>query len=341
MYLLNLFMVSQTEKSQIKQLLESIFFKDDNVSFYFLKKSKIKPEFEYQIPFKTKKKVSTGKVNSTQKQLQKETGIPWKFVQWSKFIGKILPESKVYKVPFFNTQDIEIKNPWRVCPIGKHWVRRHPKHLQTSKVTDHDGHCRKNPSKKDLLKGDEMELITTSELFLNPKVKVSKNNLKMPLVSLEKQNQYDDLISGWTAYWNDIFQLKNPLHPNYVKALMATESTFNPKAKAPNPKPTGLARGLMQLTERTTRQARDYKLREYRGHFIDLEYEDLWDPNKNIAFGVRHIFRKRETAKWVLKREPTWLEVLMDYKGRLKSKTEKTKEVEEKLKAILQKMDTE
>lgn len=164
-------MPNQKEKYQIKKLLESIFFKNDNISFFFLKKSKIKSEFQYQILFKTKKIVSLEKVNSSLKQLQKQTGAPWEFVQWSKFIGKIIPISKVYKFPFFDTQNIELKNPWRVCPIGEHWVRRHPKQLRTGKITDHDGHCRINPSKKDLLKGDEMELIASSDLFLNPKVK--------------------------------------------------------------------------------------------------------------------------------------------------------------------------
>lgn len=336
-------MPSRNETLQIKLYLESIFLKDDNISFYFLKESKIKTELENKIPFKTKKKTSAEKAKSIEKNIQKELGINWEFIQWSKFIGKVIPESKVYKIPFFDTKDIEVKNPWRVCPTGEHWVRRHPKHLHSGKVTDHDGHCRKNPSRKDLLKGDEMELIATSDLFLNPKVKVSKNNLQLPLVSLKAQNQYDDLISGWTAYWNNIFQLKEPLHPNYVKALMATESTFNPKAQASNPKPTGPARGLMQITEETTRQAKDHKSREYRDHYIDLEYEDLWDPNKNIAFGVRHLFRKRDTAKWVLKREPTWFEVVMDYKGRLRSRTKKTQEVKAKLKKNLNsmEMDTE
>lgn len=330
-------MANKEQKAQIKQLLESIFLKDDNISFFFLKKSK----FQFQIPFKTKKEVSAKKISSIQEQLQKETGVQWEFIQWSKFIGKIVPESKVYKAPFLDTRDIEIKNSWRVCSIGEHWVRRHPKQLRTGQITDHDGHCRKNPSKKDLLKGDEMELIATSDLFLNPKVKVSKNNIKMPLVTLEKQNQYDDLISGWTAYWNDVFQLKNPLHPNYVKALMATESTFNPKAKAPNPKQIGLARGLMQLTERTTRWAKDLKIREYRDHYIDLEYEDLWDPNKNIAFGVRHLFRKRETAKNRLKRDPTWLEVVTDYKGMLKSNSKEAQKVKKDLTEYLELMGME
>jgi hypothetical protein len=97
----------------------------------------------------------------------------------------------------------------------------------------------------------------------------------------------------------------------------------------------------MQLTEKTTREARDYKLREYRDHFINLDYEELWDPNKNIAFGVRHIFRKRETAKWRLKREPTWFEVLMDYKGMLKSKSADSKKVRERLTKFLNALDSE
>jgi hypothetical protein len=117
-------MPNKDEKLQIQKLLESIFSKDDNISFYFLKKSKVKTELENKIPFKTKKKTSAEKVKSIEKKLQKESGMNWEFIQWSKIVGKVLPESKVYKVPFFfDTQDIEVKNPWRVCPIGEHWVR--------------------------------------------------------------------------------------------------------------------------------------------------------------------------------------------------------------------------
>ncbi len=334
-------MASKEEKKQIEKLLESLFVKDDNIKFYFLKKSKVKSEFEHKIPFKTKKRISATKLKSLQKKIQNETGVEWDFIWWTKAIGDILTESKVYKIPFLDTENYEIRSPWRVCPLGEHWVRRHSKYLKTGKLTDHDGHCRKNPSKKDLLKGDEMDLISIMDLFLNPKVKVSKKNLKLPLVSLERQNKYDDLISGWTAYWNNIFQLKNPLHPNHVKALIATESTFDPEVKAFNPAPTGPAIGLMQMTEQASRWAKDYKLGEYRDHFIDLEYEELSDPNRNIALGVRHLFRKRETAKGALKREPSWLEVLMDYKGMLRSKTPKSKAVRIKLSEIFELMGME
>jgi hypothetical protein len=326
------------EKIQIKQFLKIFLEKENGIKFYFLKKSKINSDIEYSIPFKTKKKSSPKKIQTIQKIIQQTMDKPWQFKHWSKFIGKEIAESKVYKIPFLNTDDIEIKSPWRVCPIGEHWVRRHPKQLQSWTVTDHDGHCRKNPSKKDFLGGDEMDLMASKKIFLNPKVKASKIDLGICL-SLENQNQFDHLISGWTAYWNDIFKLENPLHPNHVKALMATESTFNPKAIATtNPKLIGPARGLMQLTEKTTRLEKNLKTREYRNQYIDLEYEDLWDPNKNIAFGVRHLFRKRETANWILKREPTWFEVLMDYKGKLKSKSRETKNVEIKLEKIFNKL---
>jgi hypothetical protein len=331
-------MSSKEEKEQIKQFLKVFFDKDDKIQFYFLKKSKITSELEYKIPFKTKKKLSVKKIRSVQQKILTELNLPWEFSQWSKFIGKTVTESKVYKIPFLNTEDIKLKTIWRVCPIGEHWVRRHSKNLSSGEMTDHDGHCRKNPSNKDLLGADEMDLMSNTEVFLNPKIRTSGNGLGEKLLSLEKQNQYDELISGWTAYWNDVFQLDNPLHPNHVKALIASESMFNPKAKANNPKPIGLARGLMQITEKSARLARDHKYGEYQDHFIDLEYEDLWDPNKNISFGVRHLFRKRETAKWILKREPSWFEVLMDYKGMLKSQSKHAqtarKNLEKYLKAL-------
>ncbi len=326
-------MPRKDEKIQITKLLESIFSKDDNISFYFLKRSKVTPESENKIPFKTKKKASAEKVKTIEMKFQKESGVNWEFIQWSQFIGKIIPESKVYKIPFFDSQNVEIKNPWRVCPIGEHWVRRHPKHLNSGKVTDHDGHCRKNPSKKDLLKGDEMNLISTSQLFLKPKVKVSNISLQIKMVTLKDQNQYDDLISGWTAYWNNIFMLPNPLHPNHVKALLATESKFIKTAIGKNKNPKiGPARGLMQITEATARRMRDGREKDYRDQFLELSYEELWEPNKNICAGIRQIFRKRETAKAVLKREPTWFEVMMDYKGWLKGNSKHANTDKEELK---------
>ena len=44
--------------------------------------------------------------------------------------------------------------------------------------------------------------------------------------SLE-ENDYDQLITGWVKYWNEVLKTKIPLDPNFVKALMASESSFN------------------------------------------------------------------------------------------------------------------
>jgi hypothetical protein len=62
-------MANKNEKQQLKHILSRVFAKDDNVSFYFLKKTKLNPEFEYKVPFKTKKKTSTEKIKSIQKNI--------------------------------------------------------------------------------------------------------------------------------------------------------------------------------------------------------------------------------------------------------------------------------
>lgn len=328
--------ISKEQKVRTKKILESFFSKEDCVQCYFLKFSKKLEGHQHKIVFKTRRKIELAKIKVAENNLRIEFGEDFKLFRWSEIIGKVIPKSKVYKIPFFDSRDIKVWSPWRQCPIGHHWVKEHDRQKRT--LEDVDPHCRRNPSNKDLLKSDEIDFISKTELFLNPLVKVSNEHIGMDGVSREEQNRYDELISGWTAYWNDVFKLKDPLHPNYVKALMASESTFNPKARAKNSPDIGLARGLLQITEKTSRLSKDHKKREYRNHYIDLGYEDLWDPNKNICAGVRHLFRKRETAKSALKREPTWFEVLMDYKGKLKSKSQEAGKIRSNLQKYLQTM---
>lgn len=57
-------------------------------------------------------------------------------------------------------------HPWRICPIGKHYVKTHSLHIPPSKehpegqmVTRHE-HCAENPSHKDELSYDEIQHIT-------------------------------------------------------------------------------------------------------------------------------------------------------------------------------------
>ena len=324
--------MEKLKKEKIKSILTQFFFKADEAEFYFVKRLK---QFSDSILIKSKK-VDSEKSLEANLVLKKELADPAiELLNWIDTVGGIIPKKNVYKIPFFSTSEIKEINLWRVCPIGEHWVRRHDR--QKKHLEDVDGHCRKNKSKKDQLKGDEIDLISKHELFKNPQLKATPNNLGFEKVG-KTGNQFDNLINGWVAYWNDVFKTDPPLHPNFVKALMATESGFNPKSIAPNNnKKIGFARGLMQITERTQRQlAGDEK--ELKDHLVILDDEEVWDPNKNICAGIRWLFRKREIVKSQIKRDPTWREVLMGYKGRIDSQTNKTKDVQKKLNKFLKQL---
>ncbi len=125
-----------------------------------------------------------------------------------------------------------------------------------------------------------------------------------------------DRDRGWTKYWNEIFQPSDPLDPDLVKALIATESSFRTNKKVRAGKRAGLARGLMQVTDWTLRTLKEED-GELRDHLVDLNQQDMTDPTANIAAGIRWLFRKRETASAKLKRQATWEEATADYKGYL------------------------
>lgn len=314
--------MEKSKKEKIKSILAQLFSKDDAAEFYFIKSLK---EFSNSVLVKSKK-VDTEKLSATNLMLKKEFADPaTELLNWIDTVGGLIPKKNVYKIPFFKTDEIKEFSPWRVCPVGEHWVIRHER--QKKHLEDVDGHCRKNKSKNDQLKGDEIDLISEHELFKNPKLTAAPNNL-----GFEKyHNEFDSLINGWVAYWNDVFKTDPPLHPNFVKVLMATESSFNPKSIAPNKiKKIGFARGLMQITERTQRQLSGDE-KELKDHFVILDDEEIWDPNKNICAGVRWLFRKREIVKSQIKRDPTWKEVLMGYKGKRDSQTNETKRVRKTL----------
>ena len=155
---------------------------------------------------------------SKEKKLRIEFGEDFVLFRWREIIGKIIPKSKVYKIPFFDSREVKVYSPWRQCPLGYHWVREHDRQKKT--LEDVDPHCRRNPSNKDLLKGEEMDFIANSDLFLNPSIKVSKNHLGMLVVNLEMQNQFDYLIEGWTAYWNDTLSQKNHFTQILLRPLL-------------------------------------------------------------------------------------------------------------------------
>lgn len=56
--------------------------------------------------------------------------------------------------------------------------------------------------------------------------------------------------------------------------------------------------------------------------FTNIRQKDLKNPSVAIPMAVRWIQRKKETAKSKLSREPSAEEIILEYKGMLKSKTD-------------------
>ena len=207
-------------------------------------------------------------------------------------------------------------HPWRLCPAGEHWVRTHLLHVPPSKsypeghITTRHAHCAHNPSGKDQLYPEEINEIADLHF--------SKLKDKPCPIALDFLNgaRFDDFISGWVEYWNDIFDPKDVLKPNFVKALIASESGFNPTMLA-NKKNSNSARGLMQITNDTRKILGDEN-GELKDHFLTVTKADLNDPNVNISAGVRWLFQKKLLATSKLKRTATWEEAVAEYKGTLK-----------------------
>ncbi len=203
----------------------------------------------------------------------------------------------------------KLKHPWKICPSGSHFVKAHYKSINGK---DHywSAHCRKGSSKKDILTSDEIHEIAAR--FKNEKLKMPKPyNFKVPG---KIGNRYDLLIAGWVKYWSDIFGYDTNITVDFIKILIKTESTFGKKAMASIKNSNSKAIGLMQITDYTLKLIKEDQ-KELRNHVFKIKRDNLYDPNINICIGVRWLFRKREIAKYYLKKEPSPLELAEEYKG--------------------------
>jgi hypothetical protein len=206
----------------------------------------------------------------------------------------------------------ETKHPWRICPLGEHWVKEFPRKIPAG-TTSVEGHCRKNPKNRDVIGSVEIVSISNTH-FKNLLVLPAKNDLKFP-----RGNEFDLVIAGWCQYWNETLKPEILIHPNIVKALIATESGFEPNPKVSK---DHTAIGIMQLMPETLKYLSPVG-KELKNHFVLVDLEEAQDPSTNISSGVRWLFRKYELTKHKLKRTPTWEEVLLDYKGVLTDKSPK------------------
>lgn len=198
-----------------------------------------------------------------------------------------------------NTKNDEKSHPWRRCSIGKHFVKEHILH-DTTKVHEH---CAFNPSHKEEISYDEIQYITQKYF----------NDLPGPptagVLKFDDADTYDGFIRGWTCFWNDIFKPSELLDPNYIKALIATESGFRK-----NPPENPHAHGLMQLLHQSFAVLQDAK-GELHDYLIRIPWEKILDPSTNICMGIRWLFQKRHLLAVRLKREVTWEEAVIEYKS--------------------------
>lgn len=207
-------------------------------------------------------------------------------------------------------------HPWRACPVGQHWVSTHPLHVPISAknptgVTIRDGHCRNNPSGKDQIYAEEMMKIAT-EHFGQITKRPTPNSL-----GSDHGNDFDELIAGWTQYWNEVLKPKTPLDPNLIKALISTESDFKVSARALASK-GNWARGLLQVTDKTLSILKDEK-GELKNFLVNIDEGDAHDPNLNISAGIRWLFHKKELLEKRRKKAVSWEDAIMNYKGYTKA----------------------
>lgn len=228
-------------------------------------------------------------------------------------------------------------HPWRLCPIGEHYVKEHKERIPPSKkhpqgeIIIRHAHCAINPLRKnkrtikDILSFDELQIIADthfSDLQGPPKAGV---------LDYDRADEFDELIRGWVFYWNAVLEARDLLDPNLVKALIASESGFKPEIiNNKNSRKIGPARGLMQITDETLRILYGHEV-ELRDHFIYLSHSAVMVPTANICAGTRWLFQKKEGAKArYAKIDPnhivTWDDAVAEYKGVLSGILDKNNE---------------
>ena len=189
-------------------------------------------------------------------------------------------------------------------------VHTHPRHVKPSfknpsGITIVDEHIRRLP--ETFL--DEKEIYKIANGY-------SLKNISMPSKSSEiGDNLYDNQIAIWTDYFNKLFNIKPPLDPNMIKALIGSESDFQLNPKNP------LAIGIAQITKETHKIIQN-PIGEVKDFiFTDISQKDLKNPDLAIPIAIRWLAYKKLRAESKLNKIATHEEIILEYKGLLKSKT--------------------
>ena len=155
-------------------------------------------------------------------------------------------------------------------------------------------------------------------------ISYNRKNILLPgkgKLLLPNEDKYDDYIAVWVGYFNKKLNLKSPLDPDVVKALIASESTFKPHSI--NAKATGLTQittDTLKILHNLSGESKDFV-------FKDIQKKDLKNPNVSIALGVRWLAYKKQYADKILKRVATSDEVIQVYKGILNDNSDRAKRI--------------
>lgn len=192
-------------------------------------------------------------------------------------------------------------------------VKEHPRKVPVSKknpsgITIVDEHPRR-------LDGTYLDIKEIGTIVKN----YDLNNLIYPtprkLVDYPNADKYDDLLGIWTDYFNKKFPSDSLLDPDVVKALIGSESGF--KLDPTNP----LAIGIAQITKQTFKALQDPKGEVKEFIFTKFTLKDLKNPEIAIPMAIRWLFRKKRLAAGKLSKEPNAEEIILEYKGLLKSES--------------------
>lgn len=176
---------------------------------------------------------------------------------------------------------IKIKKPHKseMYPVGYHVVHGHVRICKSGTRTWVDTHLRKNRGRKTMHLSENI-----LHLYWNNKKKYPKLKAIKPF---QGYHELDNIIQFWLEYWkNQGVSFPKDLTPLHIKAIIAAESSFNPKVKAK----TSTATGLMQVLKSSLAPLAGKKRqgwREVPDNYISVTQKELEDPVINIAAGVR------------------------------------------------------
>ena len=170
-----------------------------------------------------------------------------------------------------------------MCPPGYHIVKGHYRKTKDGK-TWVDQHQRKNRSKSKKLTYYPENLLY---LFWNNN---NKYKLLKSIKGFKGFHELDPIIQFWLEYWASKFRQFPKIDPLLIKAIIAKESSFNPKA---DPKVAhSSAYGLMQIVDKSRAALSGSIKSSVSMEFIVVTRKDLEDPVINIAVGIRWLIVK-------------------------------------------------